>query len=557
MSSLSAENSAQSNHSNNALTIPDIINSIPDLIHLLSKAKNSIPPPPSHTNSAAADAATTHGNNAVGSGLTSQPATENYGAITTDVSDGSVPLSTPATTTNDSTNVATGSFPRLTPAASRWQQQQPEQQKPTIDGRDGERKEIDGSRFGGCLTLGFFEKDKEQNDSSSKKDDNGQILKSVVSYIQQTLNGTNAFPTKQFHANIKAITDMVMKLKLQIPSPHKMTSATEGHRNIEAVSGLDARNLIDEMLQLPRMKISRWDNSSKKHTEDEETKRHIEVEGIEFLKGLKNMKYLKYLSLQGVSRVDVLPDTIWNLPNLRILDLNACHNLEALPKKIVSLENLTHLDISECYLLDYMPKWLGSLTKLQVLKGFVISDLKVKNYVDDLNALQRITALRKLTMVWGGKSLGKSGKISGVKKNLKRLTAFKRDNGSGEIRDTRLNPELPKDLEKLDLQCYPGTEAPSWLMPSKLECLQKLYIRGGKLCGLGQSQGPNDKWKVKILRVKYLSDLKMDWRELRDAFPDLVYLEKVKCPNLTFFPCDESGLWLNRNCCQIRSCWKN
>ena len=45
-------------------------------------------------------------------------------------------------------------------------------------------------------------------------------------------------------------------------------------------------------------------------------------------------------------------------------------------------------------------------------------------------------------------------------------------------------------------------------------------------------------------RLKFLSNLKMDWSEIRASFPDLFYLEKFNCPKLTLFPCDENGLWL-------------
>ncbi|XP_059436873.1 disease resistance RPP13-like protein 4 [Corylus avellana] len=111
--------------------------------------------------------------------------------------------------------------------------------------------------------------------------------------------------------------------------------------------------------------LGRWQTSAK---------HHIEVESVEFLKGLKNMKLLRFLSLQGISRITKLPDSVCKLLNLRILDLRACHTLEELPDGIGSLENLTHLDISECYLLEYIPKKIKFLSKLRVLKGFVIGD---------------------------------------------------------------------------------------------------------------------------------------------------------------------------------------
>ncbi|KAJ6769722.1 DISEASE RESISTANCE PROTEIN RP [Salix purpurea] len=107
-------------------------------------------------------------------------------------------------------------------------------------------------------------------------------------------------------------------------------------------------------------------------------------------------------------------------------------------------------------------------------------------------------------------------------------------------------PYLPEHLVKLDLQCYPETKAPIWLSPGSLENLQKLYIRGGHLSALGRTHDGNDKWNVKILRLKFLKELRMDWRVLHDAFPHLIYLEKFYCPKMTFFPCDGTGAWFDR-----------
>lgn len=58
------------------------------------------------------------------------------------------------------------------------------------------------------------------------------------------------------------------------------------------------------------------------------------------------MKCLRLLSLQGISRINKLPDSIRKLKNLSILDLKACHNLEALPDGIASLKKLLHFNIS-------------------------------------------------------------------------------------------------------------------------------------------------------------------------------------------------------------------
>lgn len=465
---------------------------------------------------------------------------------------------------------------------------------------------------------------------------------------------------------------------------------------------------------------------------------HIEVEGLEFLGALKNMKYLKFLSLQGISRITDLPDSLCTLTNLKILDLNACHHLESLPKKLEELKNLTHLDISECYLLDHIPKGLGQLEKLEVLKGFVVGsmrkdkdsctldDLKGLRYLkklsitssrDDFPSENEVTVLKgfenlkKLTIAWGGKSskaggmkealnntkkeegdkenvaqaneegkgkiseekgdrrnvleqdrrdkvksveqkMGDEGNITeqkeitekgseqkgqketkaegkkeskevskgqqegrgssaeqmkahkGLDTDKKRVnileqkvqgdtTEQKKDKGNyaetmkgdnispksphamqsqqsaqpamvaklaptlsrkltaitfrtGPSTPVSPAPEATSRLEKLELQCCPLPEAPDWMVNGKLKPSKKLYIRGGNLHTLKDGQGNHAEWSVKILCLKYLADLEMDWREFQKFFPNAVYLEKSCCPKLTFFPCNSSGVWINR-----------
>ena len=63
---------------------------------------------------------------------------------------------------------------------------------------------------------------------------------------------------------------------------------------------------------------------------------------------------------------------------------------------------------------------------------------------------------------------------------------------------------------------------PAWLNPGKFNSLNRLYIRGGKLCNLSFEK--DNKWNVRILRLKYLN-LKVDEEQLRAAFPRLIYLE--------------------------------
>lgn len=319
-------------------------------------------------------------------------------------------------------------------------------------------------------------------------------------------------------------------------------------------------------------------------------KHHIEVVDIDFLEGLMFMTHLRFLSLRGISGIMELPDSLCKLVCLRILDLGACHNLEVLPHKIGSLKKLTHLDMSECYLLDRMPKGIAMLSELEVLKGFIIGDHKNNTSctLHDLSSLQKLRkltintsredfpeqaelavlhrfgSLQKLTIAWGGVTFLANRQDKPIEQ--KNAAASRMDNPASEKATTGLKnhvrkipAKLPtmkrpatlttrseehfKQLEKLDLQCYPQMTAPSWLAPGMLKRLKKLYIRGGQLQSLGQVQ-EDDKWTVEILRLKFLSELKIDWNELQVSFPKLTYLEKFRCPKATFFPCNETGVWL-------------
>ncbi|KAL7211957.1 hypothetical protein ACSBR2_014755 [Camellia fascicularis] len=452
---------------------------------------------------------------------------------------------------------------------------------------------------------------------------------------------------------------------------------------------------FSKMKNLNVLYLGRWQTSPTHHIEVEDTAA-LKIKNANVLDGLEDIRHLRFLSLQGISRVTELPESISKLSNLMILDIRACHNLEIIPNGMGLLKNLTHLDMSECYLLDRMPKGLSLLSKLQVLSGFVVGDSESKNSctLEDLRklpelrklsihtghdafpldthlrALNQFKKLTKLTIAWGrgsveakkddsrkndigaseqaiattkkpglpkaltrlptskqstgtldrenievskkkeisaadqaaadqaaatskkvrfGASEQATTKKQGLQKALTRLPTSKQSTGTPDRENIEVSKkkeisaadqaaatskkvgfaktmrrlsssktvelpiaELPPGLIKLDLQSFPGMVTPPWLRAFTLKNLKKLYIRGGKFSDLGQfkelddEELEKDKWKVEELRLKYLTDLEMDWRELQELFPDLTYLEKVNCPKLTFFPCDESGVWMNK-----------
>ncbi|KAL6138178.1 hypothetical protein ACLB2K_063463 [Fragaria x ananassa] len=390
-------------------------------------------------------------------------------------------------------------------------------------------------------------------------------------------------PTTEFSRSYRACLvsgrphlELVTKTDMELEKLQTIFNVNESYPNFSKVEWSRLKNV--KVLYL-----GRW-HSRAKH--------HIEVVDIDFLKGLMFMTRLRFLSLRGISGIMELPDSLCKLVCLEILDLGACHNLEALPEKISSLKKLTHLDMSECYLLDRMPKGIASLSELEVLKGFIIGDhrhntscnlhdlsglQKLKKLTintsrvdfpkeEELTVLQGFGSLLKLTIAWGGVDFlanrqEKHSKQHKVRAQPKTSTTDarggirKEDHANGVQNDVRriaamsvtsrrgVTQEHFKVLEKLDLQCYPHMKAPSWLAPGKLEKLKKLYVRGGQLQRLGQVQ-ESEKWTVEMLRLKFLSELKLDWNELQAAFPKLNYVEKFRCPKTTFFPCDENGVWL-------------
>ncbi|KAF8109029.1 hypothetical protein N665_0104s0335 [Sinapis alba] len=314
--------------------------------------------------------------------------------------------------------------------------------------------------------------------------------------------------------------------------------------------------------------LGRWERTAK---------RHIEVENPELMRHLKHMTKLRLLSFQGISRIERLDDAVCKLRELIILDLRACYNLEKLPEKIDSLKALTYLDITDCYMIDRMPKRLSWLNNLVVLKGFVVSDANDEEKVCTLAELVHLEKLRKLSITinkgdfsvndlflaveefkslekfkvaWGGINEHKKVEATGgLVREFKRTMAIIRNTqASQEEKRTNVSkklPKLPENLKKLDLQCFPDRDLPRWLQPHNLCGLEKLYIKGGtELTGFGKLnlEGRNE-CNVKVLRLKFLPRFKVEWRELRELFPKLEFLDKYQSPQVSFCPCDGIGIW--------------
>ncbi|KAF3338235.1 hypothetical protein FCM35_KLT17072 [Carex littledalei] len=185
-----------------------------------------------------------------------------------------------------------------------------------------------------------------------------------------------------------------------------------------------------------------------------------------------------------------------------------------------------------------MPKWICEISNLEVLKGFVVSGVRNKTQSCRVSDLSELKKLRKLSIRISSEQLDKED-FSGLKDldRLLILTIIWRDNknNSSSSPNNKSNVTIPtysfpKNLEKLDIRCYPEAEASNLLNPTELKNLKRLYIRGGKLIKIPY----NDKWKVEILRLRFLQNLKTDWVELMGSFENLKYVEYVtKIPNRT------------------------
>ncbi|KAL5701380.1 hypothetical protein ACHQM5_026725 [Ranunculus cassubicifolius] len=320
---------------------------------------------------------------------------------------------------------------------------------------------------------------------------------------------------------------------------------------------------LSRTTKLAVLQLGRWQNSAI---------HHVEVDDAKFLADLGVLKHLKYLSFRGMSRITDLPESIGKLRSLEILDLRACHNLEKLPYGIKSMKKLTHLDVSECYLLEEMPRGIGALSALQVLKGFVIGNSRSKDPCG-LEDLERLKKLTKLSLIFGTDAIVLDDELSKLKQFTKlrilgitwggvvqptgtatsTATSVSVIEGAQSVSARLLRRavtmslatlSIPDNLEKLDLRCFPKKDPPAWLIPSSLKNLKRLYIRGGQLSRLSLSSHGSETWGVKILRLKFLEHLKIEEKELTTNFPNLSYLEKVKCDGVQWSKCDDHGVWV-------------
>ncbi|XP_028066792.1 uncharacterized protein LOC114269625 [Camellia sinensis] len=161
-----------------------------------------------------------------------------------------------------------------------------------------------------------------------------------------------------------------------------------------------------------------------------------------------------------------------------------------------------------------------------------------------LRHLQRLKSLQKL-------KISRSGYIvqSKIYDSPKQAQLFAKRTTLTRLFTKQHDPELPHQLElpsslqKLELECFLEITTPSWLWVDNLKNLKKLYIKGGLLCNMDEIVAMT----VEILQLKYLTNLEMPWKDVMMLFPNLIYLEKVECPDLNSFLCDQNGVWMSKH----------
>ncbi|KAM3288635.1 hypothetical protein P3S67_022065 [Capsicum chacoense] len=230
-----------------------------------------------------------------------------------------------------------------------------------------------------------------------------------------------------------------------------------------------------------------------------------------------------------MKHVNILYLGRWESTTEKHIELEEPKDLEGLANLkygIGSLHNLTHLDLLECYLLSGMPKGLRELRNLVVLKGFEVQDSAEKSHSCTLEDLLAMKKLRKLSIHTEIEVFPRCSDLDVLAK-FKQLRILTIEWGGNLFRN---NPDSYKTW-------YAGNHKnnDSYFYPEKEEGNFAIWVNS-------EFEKVPTPWNnVKTLHLKYLTEMEMDWTEFRELFPEVEYLEKVKCPKPTMFPCNTHG----------------
>nr|GMC68191.1 putative disease resistance protein RGA3 [Ipomoea batatas] len=199
-----------------------------------------------------------------------------------------------------------------------------------------------------------------------------------------------------------------------------------------------------------------------------------------------SLYHLRYLSFSH-TRIQMLPDRIYDLWNLQILNLDFCRVLQSLPKRISRLKNLRHLSLLGCPLIE-MPPSIGQLTCLKTLnmfvvgkqRGFKISELRDLN----LGGILHITNLEKVESFEDAKEANLGGK-----QDLRHLwlswDSEKDTSGNAHIHHDHdiLNCLVPhSQLHSFRIYGFRGTTFPFWMSSPIMKDVIEICLLNCKNC---------------------------------------------------------------------------
>ncbi|XP_034703987.1 putative disease resistance RPP13-like protein 1 [Vitis riparia] len=223
-----------------------------------------------------------------------------------------------------------------------------------------------------------------------------------------------------------------------------------------------------------------------------------------------NLKYLRYLNLSG-SSIRRLPDSVCLLYNLQALILSYCRNLTMLPVGIGNLINLRHLHIFDTWELQEMPSQIGNLTKLQTLSKFIVGEgnnlgLRELKNLFDLRGELSILGLHNVMNIRDGRDANLESKHGIEELRMKWSDDFGASRNEMHERNVLEQLRPHRNLKKLTIASYGGSEFPSWMKDPSFPIMTHLILKGCKRCtslpALGQLSS------LKVLRIEGMSEVR-------------------------------------------------
>ncbi|XP_027171492.1 disease resistance protein RGA2-like [Coffea eugenioides] len=218
--------------------------------------------------------------------------------------------------------------------------------------------------------------------------------------------------------------------------------------------------------------------------------------------------HLRHLYLSSNPFI-TLPEAICDLYYLETLNISFCQKLSCLPERIDDLVHLRHLENVATDELRQIPQGLGKLTSLCSLTHFI-----ARCNSDDLAILKDLNQLKILNLEIEGEVDFGSAEL-GKKVNMRNMYLLSRFEAHFiETPSCIETMEPPPNLEKLELDGYPGAQLPSWLVTkSHADNLTRLFI----------------------VRARNISSLPALWKLTSLEVLVLVEAERLECLGKEFF----------------------